>query len=80
MESRRRLGQALEERCVNSTTRVRQARYTARQREIGRVRPGWWLDRDVLQEIRRMAALRGGDQADAINTVLRDLLKGIRKE
>ncbi len=74
MESRRRLDQALEERRLSSTTRVRQARYTARQRKIGRIRPGWRIDSDVLQAIRRMAAERGGDQADAINAVLKELL------
>ena len=65
---------------MNSTVRERQARYTIRQREIGRIRPGWWIDADVLQEIRRMAAECGGDQANAINTVLRDLIRGVRKE
>ncbi len=46
---------------------------------MGRIRPGWWIDADVLREIRRMTAERGGDQADAINAVLRDLLSGAQK-
>lgn len=67
--------QALKEDVLMVTTsKDRQALFSDKQRSLGRIRPNWWIDADIVTEIRRRAAIHEGSRQDAVNDVLRELL------
>lgn len=69
--------QALEEDVLMATTsKDRQALFSDKQRSLGRIRPNWWIDADIVDEIRRRSAAHiEGNRQDAVNDVLRELLE-----
>ena len=68
--------QALRDDVLMATQgKYRQAQYAEKQRKSGRMRPNWWIDAEIVEEIRRRADSYGGSRQDAVNAVLRNLLE-----
>lgn len=52
------------------TTATRQTRFREKQKKLGRVRPAWWINADLVDAINELAKARGGDGQDALNAIL----------